>query len=153
MSSRLFQEIREKRGLAYSIYSFLSSYTDGGIFGIYAGTGESQVRELLPVIAEELSGIARTMSADELNRVRVQMKAGLLMAQENTGTRCEQLAQQLQIYGRPLPLGEIVEKIEAVDAAAIARVSARVLSSNPTYASLGPLKNLGGLDELGLSFN
>ncbi|MBT5752314.1 MAG: insulinase family protein [Rhodospirillaceae bacterium] len=153
MSSRLFQEVREKRGLAYSIYSFLSSYADGGIFGVYAGTGQDQVRELLPVIAEELSGLALTMAADELNRVRVQMKAGLLMAQESTGARCEQMAQQLLIYGRSLPLEEIVEKIEAVDATAIARVSARVLSSNPTYASLGPLKKLGRLDELGLSFN
>ncbi|MGH6961069.1 MAG: M16 family metallopeptidase, partial [Dongiaceae bacterium] len=115
MSSRLFQEIREKRGLVYSIYSFASPYSDGGLFGVYAGTGADEVRELVPVLCDELVKVADTLDETELRRARAQLKAGILMGRESSGSRSEQLAQQLLIYGRPIPMDEIVARVEAVD--------------------------------------
>lgn len=148
MSSRLFQEVREKRGLVYSIYSFASSYTDGGLFGIYAGTGESEVEELVPVVCDELVGVADTLNADEIARARAQLKAGILMARESTGSRCEQLAQQLLIYGRPLPPEEIVARIDAVGRGEVAGVARRILSSPPTLAAIGPIGRLEPLERI-----
>jgi predicted Zn-dependent peptidase len=148
MSSRLFQEVREKRGLVYSVYSFSNSYFDGGLFGIYAGTGEAQAAETLRVIADELARARDDVSEEELNRARAQVKAGLLMGRESTGARAEQLAQQLMIFGRPLPVAEIVAELEAVDRARLMRVAERLTSSAPAFAALGPVDGLGPLGEL-----
>ena len=87
MSSRLFQEVREKRGLVYSIYSFSAPYMDGGLFGIYAGTGESEAEELMPVTLEELRKVQIAVTEAELARARAQVKAALLMSLESTGSR------------------------------------------------------------------
>ncbi|HEX6101967.1 MAG TPA: pitrilysin family protein [Alphaproteobacteria bacterium] len=148
MSSRLFQEVREKRGLVYSVYSFTNSYFDGGLFGIYAGTGEAQAAETLRVIADELARARDDVTEEELNRARAQVKAGLLMGRESTGARAEQLAQQLMIFGRPLPVAEIVAELEAVDRARIALMAERLTSSPPAFAALGPIDGLGPLGEL-----
>jgi predicted Zn-dependent peptidase len=145
MSSRLFQEIREKRGLVYSIYSFASAFRDGGIFGIYAGTGENEAAEILPLVIEELRRLPATLTSEELARARAQAKAGVLMARESTSNRAEQLASQLLIYGRPLPSEEIIQRIEAVDAAQLARVARRLMAGTPTLAALGPLGHLARL--------
>jgi predicted Zn-dependent peptidase len=139
MSSRLFQEVREKRGLVYSIYSFSSPLRDGGLFGIYAGTGEKQVLDLLPVVADEIGKVAAKVMEEEVARARAQLKAGILMALESTSARCEQLAQQMLVFGRPIPTSEIVAKIEAVDAQAASRVMRRVLAAPLTLAALGPI--------------
>jgi len=148
MSSRLFQEVREKRGLVYSIYSFASSYTDGGLFGIYAGTGENEVAELIPVVCEVLTSVPDTMDPTEVNRARAQLKAGILMARESTGSRCEQLAQQLLVYGKPIPPEEIVARIDAVGPEDVARVARRIHASAPTLAAIGPLGRLEPLGEI-----
>ncbi|MDR3521173.1 MAG: pitrilysin family protein [Acidocella sp.] len=139
MSSRLFQEIREKRGLVYSIYSFTAPANDGGLFGIYAGTGESEAAELMPVTLEELAKVQLDVTAAELNRARAQLKAGLLMSLESTGSRCEQLARQWQIFGRVIPAAETVAKIEAVTEAEIRKVAAKIFASRPTVAAIGPI--------------
>jgi len=139
MSSRLFQEVREKRGLAYSIYSFASSFVDGGIFGVYAGTGAAQVEELVPVIGEQMEAVGRAPGDAEIERARNQMKAGLLMSLESTNARSEQLANQLLVYGRSIPVEEIVARIDAVDAAAIRRMGDRLRSGPITVAALGPI--------------
>jgi predicted Zn-dependent peptidase len=139
MSSRLFQEIREKRGLVYSIYSFTSPAKDGGLFGIYAGTGESEVAELMPVTLEELGKVQHEVTAAEINRARAQLKAGLLMSLESTGSRCEQLARQWQIFGRLIPASETVAKIEAVTEADIRAVAAKIFRQKPTLATIGPI--------------
>jgi len=144
MSSRLFQEIREKRGLVYAIHSFVHSYRDGGLFGIYAGTGEAEAAELVPALCEQAVRLAAGLSPVELNRAKTQMKAGLLMSLESTSARCEQLAQHLLIHGTPFDPVEIVRRIEAVDDAAIRRVVARWRSGPPTLVGLGPV---GGLEE------
>jgi len=139
MSSRLFQEVREKRGLAYSIYSFTGSFMDGGLFGVYAGTGATQVEELIPVIGEQMEAVAREPGDAEIERARNQIKAGLLMSLESTNARSEQLANQLLVYGRPIPVDEIVGRIDAVDAVAIRRLADRLRSGPVTVAALGPI--------------
>jgi predicted Zn-dependent peptidase len=146
MSSRLFQEIREKRGLVYAIHSFVHGYRDGGLFGIYAGTGETEAAELVPALCEEASRLEEGLTPVELNRAKAQMKAGLLMSLESTAARCEQLAQHLLIHGTPFDPTEIVARIEAVDDSAIRRIVARWRTGPPTLAALGPLGRLEDFD-------
>jgi predicted Zn-dependent peptidase len=138
MSSRLFQEVREKRGLVYSIYSFTAPYLDGGLFGIYAGTGEREAAELMPVTLNELQKVQERITPAELARARAQVKAGLLMSLESTGMRCEQLARQIQVFGRVIPTAETVAKIEAVTEADAQRAAARIFRARPTLAAMGP---------------
>ncbi len=145
MSSRLFQTIREERGLVYSIYSFSSAYRDGGIFGIYAGTGEGEVAELVDVTAYELRAIsAAAMEEDEIARARAQIKAGVLMSLESTSSRAERIARQIMIFGRSIPISEIAAKIDAVTPEDARRVANRLFSTLPTVAALGPV---GALQE------
>ena len=148
MSSRLFQEIRETRGLVYSIYSFGSSFRDGGTLAIYAGTGETEVAELVPVLCNELVAVTRDSVDADLGRVKAQLKAGIVMALESSAGRCEQLARQMLIWGRPIPLDEIKQRIEAVDAQAIRRVAQRAFAGKPTLAAIGPLARLESLDQI-----
>lgn len=138
MSSRLFQEIREKRGLVYSIYSFAAPYKDGGLFGIYAGTGESEAAELMPVTLGELRKVQSEVTEVELARARAQVKASLLMSLESTGSRIEQLARQIQIHGRVIPVEETIGKLNAVAPADIQRAAARHFRARPTLAAMGP---------------
>jgi predicted Zn-dependent peptidase len=142
MSSRLFQEVREKRGLVYAIHSFAHSYRDGGLFGIYAGTGEAEAAELVPVLCDETRKLDNGFAPSELARAKAQMKAGLLMSLESTSARCEQMAQHLLIYGTPFDPGDTVRRIDAVDDEAIARVVARWRGGVPTLVALGPLGRL-----------
>ncbi len=151
MSSRLFQEVREKRGLVYSIYSFNAPYMDGGLFGIYAGTGESEAAELMPVVLEELRKVQSEVNPAEMQRARAQVKASLLMSLESTGSRCEQLARQVQVFGRVVPTAETVAKIEAVTAEDIERAAAHIFRAAPTLAAMGPadkVPSLGRIAEL-----
>lgn len=148
MSSRLFQEVREKRGLVYSIYSFLSSYSDGGLLGIYAGTGEDEVAELIPVVCDEMVKLRDGIEGAELKRAQTQLKASILMGRESSGARAEQLAQQMLAFGRPIPTEEIVGKIEAVTLDDLSRLARRLVASPPTLAALGPIAGVEDLDRL-----
>ena len=138
MSSRLFQEAREKRGLCYSIYSFHAPYSDVGMFGLYAGTDAADTSELMRLIVEEIANAAETISEAEIARSKAQMKAGLLMALESSGERIGQLARQMIVWGRPIPLDEVVQKIEAVTVES-ARAAGRALigRGKPAIAVLG----------------
>jgi predicted Zn-dependent peptidase len=148
MSSRLFQEIREKRGLVYSIYSFTSPFQDGGLFGIYAGTGESEAAELMPVVLEELAKVQLQVNEPEIARARAQVKAGLLMSQESTGSRCEQLARQMQTFNRVISTQEVLTKINAVTEADIRRAAFRHFRAAPTLTTVGPSEQVPGLDAI-----
>ncbi len=148
MSSRLFQEIREKRGLVYSVYSFTAPAMDGGLFGIYAGTGESEAAELLPVTLDELQKVQTGVTQVELARARAQVKAGLLMSLESTGSRCEQLARQMQVFGRLIPTAETVAKLEAVTIDHVHAAAARLFRAAPTLAALGPAGHVPGLPHI-----
>ena len=145
MSSRLFQEIREKRGLVYSVYSFNAPAMDGGLFGVYAGTGEDEASELMPVTLEELRRVQVDVNEAELRRARSQAKAGLLMSLESTGSRCEQLARQMQVFGRIVPTAETVAKIEAVTIDDVKRAAARIFRGKPTLATMGPAERVPSL--------
>jgi len=145
MSSRLFREVREKRGLVYSIYTFSSAYQDGGLFGLYAGTGEEEVAELVSVVCDELKRVAADrMDGEEIARSRAQIKAGVLMSLESTSSRAERVARHLQIYNRIIPVDEIARRIDSVTAEDVRRVAERLLTSPPTLAALGPV---GGLPD------
>ncbi len=148
MSSRLFQEVREKRGLVYTINSFAHSYRDGGLFGIYAGTGEDEAKEIVPVLCDETMRLADGLTPAELARAKAQIKAGLLMSLESSGARCEQMAQHMLIHGTPFDPADMVRRVEAVDDAAIGRVVARWHTAPPTLAALGPVGQLEQFDRL-----
>ena len=142
MSSRLFQEVREKRGLVYSVYAFNAPFMDGGLFGIYAGTGEAEAKELLPVTIDELRKVQQQISQEEVDRARAQVKSSLLMSLESTGSRCEQLARQYQVFGRLIPTAETVAKLNAVTIEDIRRSAGRIFHGTPTLASIGPGKHI-----------
>jgi len=153
MSSRLFQEVREKRGLCYTISSFHMPYSDTGMFGIYAGTDARDVNELVRVSIEETARAAASITEAEVDKAKAQMKVGLLMALESSGARARQLANQIMTWGRPIPLAEIVAKIEGVTVES-ARAAGRALlgRSRPAVAALGPGKLEGAatiIDALG----
>lgn len=153
MSSRLFQEVREKRGLCYSIYAFGHHYKDSGIYGIYAGTGAQHLTEIVPVILGEIEAVAAKATETEVTRARAQLKAGLLMSLESPTSRCEQIASQLFAYGRLLSPQETIRKLDAVDAKAVRRIAKNVLKAGrPSVAALGPVKKLESYDRLAARF-
>ncbi len=149
MSSRLFQEVREKRGLCYSVYAFHWGFADSGLFGIHAATGAENLEELMPVLLGELTRATQDLSLAELNRARAQIKAGLLMSMESPSARASQVARQTLLFGRPMTTEELVERIEAISVDDI-RVMAEklVVGSAPTLASVGPVEKLMTVDEV-----
>jgi predicted Zn-dependent peptidase len=153
MSSRLFQEVREKRGLAYSVFAFSSSYVDSGNFGIYAGTGENDVDELVPVLCDEVSRAALDISEEETARARAQHKAGIMMGLEAAGARTEHMGRQLHVFGRIIPPAELVAEIDKVDAAALRRVAGRIAKTPLTVAALGPINKLEARQSTANRFN
>jgi predicted Zn-dependent peptidase len=141
MSSRLFQEIREKRGLCYTIYAQAGAYVDTGSLTIYAGTSGTDLAELSMLCIDELRRSADDMSEAEVNRARVQMKAGMLMGLESPSSRCERLARMVMIWGRVPGLDEVVAKIDAVDTGAVVEYAARLCASGvPSLALYGPVE-------------
>ncbi len=149
MSSRLFQEVREKRGLAYSVFSFAACYRDTGVFGIYAGTGEEQTAELVPVLCDELTSLIGSASEEEIARARAQLKASMMMGLESCFAQSEDIARQLLIFGRRIPQEETIAEIDAVDAHAIKRVGERLIEgARPSLAAIGPVSKLPGLDQV-----
>ena len=148
MSSRLFQEAREKRGLCYSIYSFLSCYSDSGLFAIHAGTGENDAAALLDVICTETRQIMQSITDIEVARARAQLKASILMSLESTSARCEQAARQVMVYGRPLTVPEVIARIEAVDVETTVATARRLFAGPVTLASLGPIAKVPQIGEV-----
>ncbi len=153
MSSRLFQEVREKRGLCYSIYGFSSSFADTGIAGVYVGTGPDRLGELVPVLVNEMQGLASSVRSGEVARARAQLKAGLLMGLESPSSRCEQMARHLLIRGRLLTNAELVEKIDSVDVTAVQRYADRILNRPKLAVSaLGPIAQLESESKIAARF-
>jgi predicted Zn-dependent peptidase len=139
MSSRLFQEVREMRGLCYAIHAFHMPYSDTGLFALYAGTDESDAPELMRVVIDQIGNATETLNDAEVNRAKAQMKAGLLMALESSEARVGQLARQMLAYGRPLSVEEIVAKVDAVTVnSARAAGTALISRAKPAIAALGP---------------
>jgi len=141
MSSRLFQEIREKRGLVYTVYSFTNSHTKAGLFGIYAGTTADELNALIPVVTDEIKkAVCDKVSDKELSRAKTQLKAGMLMALESSSSTAEVMARQYLIHGRIIDTKETIERIDAVSKDDIQRAAQMLFSHNPTYTLLGNLK-------------
>ena len=153
LSSRLFQDIREERGLVYSIYSFSSSYLDAGLFGIYAGTGADSAAEVVERICVNLRTMADEVGEDELQRARAQLKAGILMSLESTAARAEQIARHTLIFDRVLPTREITEAVDAVDREAVVRISRRLRAGRPTVTTLGPESPMPDYEEIAASLS
>ena len=149
MSSRLFQEVREKRGLCYSIFSQAGSYTDTGMMTVYAGTSARDIGQLAELTADELARVARDVSEVEVARARAQMKAGLLMGLESPTSRAERLARLVAIWDRVPPIAETVARIEAVSRDEVARFAGKLVQSGRAALALyGPAEDAPGVREL-----
>jgi len=139
MSSRLFQEVREKRGLAYSVYSFASHYADLGMFGVYAGCLPKKVDVVLDLCRTELQKVADAgISQEELARGIGQLRGGLVLGLEDTGSRMSRLGKAELVYGELLSVDEVIDRISAVTLDDVREVAREVLSARQTLAVLGP---------------
>jgi predicted Zn-dependent peptidase len=140
MSSRLFQEAREKRGLCYDIHAFAWGFSDTGLFGVHAATGPGQVDELVRVIMGELHAVATDgPDAEELARAKAQLKASLLMSLESSEARAAQIARDTLLFGRALTTAELIDRIESVTRQDVGALgSSFLLAARPVTASVGP---------------
>ncbi len=149
MSSRLFQEIREKRGLCYTIFAQSGAYADTGMTTIYAGTSGEEVGQLAEITIDEMKRAAQDMSEAEVNRARTQMKAGLLMGLESPSSRAERQARMLQIWGKVPPLEDTVAKIDAVTTDDVLAFGEDMISKAKSAMALyGPVADAPTLDAL-----
>jgi predicted Zn-dependent peptidase len=148
MSSRLFQEVREKRGLVYSINSFTSSFKETGVLGIYAGMAPQHVKEVVPIIYEELHKLGQTLNDVELKRAKQQLKASQMMYLEGVANRCEQLAHHMMVFGRPQAKEEIIKRIDAVQLDDVKSLVNDVIRSQYTLTSIGETKSLNHLEKV-----
>lgn len=148
MSSRLFQEIREKRGLCYSIYAFHWGFSDTGVFGVHAATGEDGVEELVPVILDELRKTSEGIDSQELDRARAQYRAGLIMSGESAASRASQVARQMLLFGRPISREELMDRLSALTVDRLTDLSHRLFSTRPTIAGIGPVEAMASFETI-----
>ena len=148
MSSRLFQEIREKRGLVYSIYSSGDFFSDSGIFYVYAGTGHKEVKELIPVLCDQLNINANTFTQEELTKTKAKFKVGILKGEESISSRCRSNASSYLMHNKLRSPEEFIAKIDAVQLEDLEKARTKILESNLTVSSIGPIENLETLDSI-----
>jgi predicted Zn-dependent peptidase len=147
MSSRLFQHVREQRGLAYSIDSYAESYEDGGVLGVYAGTSGKAAAEAAALTAREIMALAEAPLEAELTRAKALLKSGLFMARESTLARAEQAAGQILLFDRTFTSAELAEAIDVVTLEDLRRVGARILAGGRSAgAVLGPKSAAGAVN-------
>ncbi|MDP2167829.1 MAG: pitrilysin family protein [Thermodesulfovibrionales bacterium] len=140
VSSRLFQEIREKRGLAYSIHSFAASYADTGFWAVYAGTGRKKVGEVIELIVKELRGLPDSITASELERAKMQIKGSLILSLESASGRMQSIARQEIYYGRYHSPEEIMKEIESLSLPKVKEFSEQLLKNSPIALTVvGPV--------------
>ena len=143
MSSRLFQEIREKRGLVYNISSYSTSYSDCGIFGVYSALDPANVNILIDLIANELFNITDKINEKEIMRAKAQIKSSLLMSMESTTARAKKLCNNFAMFGRYISNEEILEKINNVTSQSLQKVAKKIISNNNiTITTLGNVANI-----------
>ncbi len=149
MSSRLFQEIRENRGLAYSIYAFNYAHYDSGLFGVYAATTPRKANELISATCEEFKKICEKISSKEIDRVRTQFQASLLMAKESTSSRMQKLGSDIFSYNRIISDKEVMQKVSAVTKNDILNFAQKTFyGSRPTFSAVGKIKSVMDYDKL-----
>ena len=139
MSSRLFQEVREKRGLAYSVYSFTSQYADTGLFGVYAGCHPQRASDVLELCREQIATVAADgLTIEELDRGKGQMRGGLVLGLEDTGSRMSRLGKSELVYGELMPVDEILAHIDAVKLDDVQHIASDLLRGPLALAVIGP---------------
>ncbi|MGL4279153.1 MAG: M16 family metallopeptidase [Albidovulum sp.] len=148
MSSRLFQKIREDRGLCYSIHAQSSAYEDTGNITIYAGTSAEEIGELTALTLSELKRAAEDMTEAEVARARAQLRAGLLMGLESPSSRAERNARLLSIWGRIPAVSEAVAKIDAVDTTRVRSYAEGLTRARAALAIYGPVASAPGIEEI-----
>ncbi len=148
MSSRLFQEVRERRGLCYSVYAFHWGFSDTGIFGVHAATGKEDIAELVTVILSELQKAGDMIGQEELDRARAQYRAGLVMSRESAASRASQIARQLLLFGRPISLEELVDRLSKLTVDRVSDLAHRMFSTMPTVAAVGPVGQLPAFESV-----
>lgn len=148
MSSRLFQELREKRGLCYTVHAQYSAWSDAGLLTVYGGTGEEELGEFLSLALAETSRAARDVAAAEVERARAQTRAGLLMGLESASARAERLAAMLAVWGRVPPLEETIAKVEGVGVEEAREVARRMLASPVSLVLYGPVERAAAFEEV-----
>lgn len=149
MSSRLFQEVREKRGICYSIYAFHWGFSDTGIFGIHAATEPGDLEELVHLILKELRRAAADIDTPELNRARAQFRASLLMSGESAPSRAGQIARQILLFGRPIPNDELLDRLDKLTVDRLRDLAGRLFTSSaPTVSAIGPVDQLMDIDTI-----
>lgn len=142
MASRLFQEIREKRGLVYSIYAFTSSYLDNGLLGVYAGTNPTNAKILIDVVLDEFRKIKEDLNGEEISRAKAQIKASILMGLESMSGRSKRWAENLLIYGRIIPTEETLNRIHDITLDQLTYFADRLFENPLTLTAVGPAQNL-----------
>ena len=143
MSSRLFQEVRENRGLAYSIYAFNYNHNDSGLFGIYAGTTPDKANELISATRDEIQKVCEKISDKELRRVKTQFSASLLMSKESTSTRMQKLGSDILVLGRIKSDEEIMKKISELRKSDIISLAQKIFTgSKTTFAAIGDVEKI-----------
>lgn len=148
MSSRLFQEVREKKGLAYAVYAFSSSYSDAGVFGLYAGTGQKESKVLVDTLFETLGQAQKDITVQELERAKHQLKASILMAFESTTARCKRLATNYLLLNQLHSPQELVKKIDGVSMDQVRDALRCTLNSPMTVATIGPSQELPSFEQM-----
>ncbi|MBW1712790.1 MAG: insulinase family protein, partial [Deltaproteobacteria bacterium] len=139
MSSRLFQEVREKRGLAYAVYSYLASYSDAGMMGIYLGVDPRRTKEALEVVLEVMGHIGRGVDADELGKAKEHLKGSIFLSAESTDSRMIRMAKNEFNFGRYIPYEEVAARIEAVTPEMVSAVALKTLDpKSMALVALGP---------------
>ena len=149
MSSRLFQQIREDKGLCYSIYSFHWAFQDSGFWGVYGATGEEDIKVLMPMILHVLQSMQDEVLESELFKARAQVKTALMMTLENSMGRAEQIALHIQTFGAVRSTEEILAAVNGVSIADIKRVASHILTSSPvTLSAIGPVSHIMRAEEM-----
>jgi predicted Zn-dependent peptidase len=153
MSSRLFQEVREKRGLCYSVFSCASAYEDVGLLSVYAGTAPDKADELINVASDTMLSIIDVVDEAEVARAKAQLKAGLVMSLESASARANQLASQFLAFGKVPEMAAIIAKVERVSPSDVSRLATRVLrSGKPALAAVGAVEKLAPYDKIAARF-
>ena len=148
LTSRLWQEVRETRGLAYEIQAFHWPFSDCGVFGIGAATSGADLPELVEVTLSATARAARDLDTVEIARAKAQLKVSLLSALETPGGRIERNARQILAWGRVIPADEVIAKVDAVTVDHVRAAGLAVLAGAPTLAAIGPIKKLPSLDRI-----
>lgn len=140
MSSRLFQEVREKRGLAYTIYAFNQAYNDIGSFAIYSATSPDKTSELIKVTKDEINKITQNITDAELNRAKAQITSSILMSSESSNNRSQKIGNDILSYNRIRPYEEISDSINNIKKADVIKVAQEIFSSKQTLATIGEVR-------------